>query len=122
MKIAIPVEKNILESKVCETFGRAPYFLIYNSETKECTFIDNNAKASTGGAGVKAAQTIADNKVNVLLVPQCGKNACDILKSADVKIYKTTSDLAKDSIDDFLDGKSSLLDEIHGGFHGRGVN
>ena len=122
MKIVIPVDEKTLESDVCASFGRTPYFLIHDTETKESVFIDNSAAASTGGAGIKAAQTIVDNKANVLLTPRCGENAVDVLKSADIKIFKTTSASAKDNIDDFINGKLSLLDEIHAGFHGHGGN
>jgi predicted Fe-Mo cluster-binding NifX family protein len=52
MKIAIPVDEKSLESNVCVSFGRAPYFLIYDTETKESIFLDNGAAASTGGAGI----------------------------------------------------------------------
>jgi predicted Fe-Mo cluster-binding NifX family protein len=122
MKIAIPVDKKTLESSVCESFGRTPYFLIYDTETKESVFIDNSAAASTGGAGIKAAQTIVDNKANALLTPRCGQNAADVIKSADIEIFKTTSASVKDNIAAFVDGKLSLLDEIHAGFHGHGGN
>jgi len=73
MKIAIPVDEKSLDSNVCVSFGRTPYFLIYDVDTKESVFLDNSAAASTGGAGIKAAQTIVDNKANVLLTPRCGK-------------------------------------------------
>ncbi|GAB1476889.1 NifB/NifX family molybdenum-iron cluster-binding protein [Bacillota bacterium] len=122
MKIAIPVDEKTLESNVCASFGRTPYFLIYDIETKESVFIDNSAAASTGGAGIKAAQTIVDNKANALLTPRCGQNAADVIKSADIKIYKTTSASVKDNIAAFVDGKLPLLDEIHAGFHGHGGN
>ena len=75
MKIAIPVDEKTLESNVCVSFGRTPYFLIYDVETKESIFIDNSAAASTGGAGIKAAQIIVDNKADVLLTPRLGENA-----------------------------------------------
>ena len=122
MKIAIPVDEKTLESNVCVSFGRTPYFLIYDVDTKESVFLDNSAAASTGGAGIKAAQTIVDNKANVLLTPRCGENAAEVLKSADIEIFKTTSASVKDNIDAFIDGKLSLLDEIHAGFHGHGGN
>ena len=122
MKIVIPVDAKTLESNICASFGRAPYFLIYDTETKESVFINNSAAASTGGAGIKAAQTIVDNKANALLTPRCGQNAADVIKSADIKIYKTTSTSVKDNIAAFVDGKLPLLDEIHAGFHGHGGN
>jgi predicted Fe-Mo cluster-binding NifX family protein len=122
MKIAIPVDEKSLDSNVCVSFGRTPYFLIYDVDTKESVFLDNSAAASTGGAGIKAAQTIVDNKANVLLTPRCGENAAEVLKSADIEIFKTTSASVKDNIDAFIDGKLTLLDEIHAGFHGHGGN
>ena len=120
MKIAIPVDEKTLESNVCVSFGRTPYFLIYDVETKESIFIDNSAAASTGGAGIKAAQIIVDNKADVLLTPRLGENAADVLKSAEIEIYKTTTVSAKDNIDAFIAGKLLLLNEIHSGFHGHG--
>lgn len=122
MKIAIPVDEKDMGTNVCVSFGRTPYFLIYDTETKESIFIDNSAAASTGGAGIKAAQTIVDNKVDSLLTSRCGENAVDVLKSADIKIFKTISSLVNDNIEAFTDGKLPLLDEIHAGFHGHGGN
>ena len=122
MKIAIPVDEKTLESNVCVSFGRTPYFLIYDVETKESTFIDNSAAASKGGAGIKAAQIIVDNKVNALLTSRLGKNAVDVLEPAEIKIYKTTAGSVKDNIDAFIADKLTLLDEIHAGFHGFGGN
>jgi predicted Fe-Mo cluster-binding NifX family protein len=117
MKIAIPVDEKSMESNVCVSFGRTPYFLIYDNDTKEIEFLDNSAVASTGGAGIKAAQMIADNKADVLLTPRLGENAADVLKAAGIEIYKTTTASAKDNIDALIAGKLSLLNEIHAGFH-----
>jgi len=120
MKIAIPVDEKNLETNVCVSFGRAPYFLIYDTETKESAFLDNSAAASTGGAGVKAAQIIVDNKVNALLVPRCGENAAEVFKAADIQLFKTTTLWAKDNIEAYMTGKLPVLDKVHAGFHGHG--
>ena len=122
MKIAIPVDEKTLESNVCVSFGRTPYFLIYDVETKESVFIENSAAASTGGAGIKAAQIIVDNKADVLFTPRLGENAAEVLKLAEIKIYKTITGSAKDNIDAFIAGELPLLDEFHAGFHGHGGN
>ena len=122
MKIAIPVDEKTLESNACVSFGRTLYFLIYDVETKDSIFIDNGAAASTGGAGIKAAQIIVDNKANALLTPRLGENAAGVLKPAEIKIYKTITGSAKDNIDAFIAGKLPLLDEFHAGFHGHGGN
>ncbi|NLK36240.1 MAG: dinitrogenase iron-molybdenum cofactor biosynthesis protein, partial [Gracilibacteraceae bacterium] len=56
MKIAIPMDDKNMEASVCISFGRAPYFLIYDTESNESLFLENSAAASQGGAGIKAAQ------------------------------------------------------------------
>ncbi|HHW94388.1 MAG TPA: dinitrogenase iron-molybdenum cofactor biosynthesis protein [Mogibacterium sp.] len=117
MKIAIPVDEKTLNSNVCASFGRTPYFLIYDIKTGESIFVDNSAADSRGGAGIKAAQIIVDNKAEALLTPRLGENAAEVLESAEIKIYKTTSAPAQDNIDAFAAGKLPLLDEIHAGFH-----
>lgn len=122
MKIAIPVDEKSLESNVCISFGRTPYFLIYDTDTKACVFLDNSAATSSGGAGIKAAQAIVDNKAKAVITPRCGENAANVLKAADIKIYKSTTATAKDNIDAFIEEKLSLLNEIHAGFHGHGGN
>ncbi len=120
MKIAIPVNDKFLESGVCESFGRAPYFLIYDIKSKESDFLENSAAVSRGGAGIKAAQLIADRKVSALLAPRCGDNAADILKAANIRLYKTMSDSISDNIKAFIEEKLPLLEDIHAGFHNHG--
>ena len=60
--------------------------------------------------------------INMRIAVLSGENAADVLKSADIKIFKTTSASAKENIVAFIDGKLPLLDEIHAGFHGHGGN
>ncbi len=118
MKIAIPVEDKSMEKNVCVSFGRAPYFLLYDTNTKESEYLDNSAVLNQGGAGIRAAQVIADNGVKALITPRCGENAEKVLSSAEVLIYKSINGTVKQNIDAFCAEKLSLLTEIHPGFHG----
>ncbi len=120
MKIAIPVENKSMETTVCQSFGRTPYFLIYNTELKDGLFIENDAANSQGGAGVKAAQIVVDSDVNALLTPRCGENAAEVIMAAGIKIYKTVNDSIMDNIDAFDKGNLSVLADIHDGFHNHG--
>lgn len=118
MKVSIPMDSKSLESDVCASFGRAPYFLIYNADTNESVFLDNSAAASQGGAGIKAGQTLIDNGVNVVLTPRCGQNAEEVLSAADISIFKTIPGTAQKNIDAYKANELSLLKDIHPGFHG----
>lgn len=118
MIISMPVNEHTIEKDIAESFGRAEYFLIYNTETKNEAFIENKASKSPGGAGIVAAQTIVDNRVDVLITPQCGQNAADVLKQGNVKLYKSIKNTAEENIKAFNDGRLELLNKIHPGFHG----
>lgn len=117
MKIAIPTENKSMTSKVYESYGRAPYFLIYNTITKESEFLDNSAVISQGAAGIRASQVIADNGVKALIVPRCGENANNILRNAEVLVYQSIPGTLQDNITDFLLDKLNLLNEFHPGLH-----
>lgn len=118
MKIAMPMNEKSLDTEVCPSFGRAPYFLFFNSVTNETYYLDNAAVASQGGAGVRAAQVIADHGVKALITPRCGENAEDVLAKAEVFIYKAVAGTAQENIDAFLANKLVLLKDFHPGFHG----
>jgi predicted Fe-Mo cluster-binding NifX family protein len=86
-------------SEVCPSFGRTPYFLLYNSVTKESSYLNNEAAASQGGAGIRAAQAIADQGVKSLITPRCGENAVEVLKKAEVFIYRAVPGTARENIE-----------------------
>lgn len=120
MKIAIPVNSKEIRTEIGSSFGRAPYFLIYDVETKESVFVENKATSSPGGAGVIAAQTIVDIKVDALITPRCGQNAADVLNAGKIKLYKSIDGTVEDNIKAFSDEKLDLLEDIHAGFHNHG--
>jgi len=119
MKIAIPVDEKILETSVCASLGRAPYFLLRDTESGKDEFIVNTAADAQGGAGLKAAQLIVDSGADVVLTVRCGRNAADVLKAAGVKIYKTELTGVKENLAAFQEGKLAEMTQFHAGFHGR---
>ncbi|UWG95555.1 NifB/NifX family molybdenum-iron cluster-binding protein [Dehalobacter sp. DCM] len=122
MKIVIPVDNNSMDTTVCISFGRAPYFLIYETETEEKSFINNSAAASQGGAGIKAAQSIVDSGAEAIITPRCGENAAEVIKAAGIIMYRTINNSIQDNLQALKEGRLTLLDEIHAGFHQRGGN
>lgn len=120
MKLAIPVNEDSNDTSICISFGRTPYFCIYDTDTDCVSYMDNSGAASQGGAGIKAAQNLVDSKISVLITPRCGENAASVLNEADVKIYKTLDDSVSNNLDAFKKGTLNLLDEIHSGFHNHG--
>ncbi|MEG0875833.1 MAG: NifB/NifX family molybdenum-iron cluster-binding protein [Oscillospiraceae bacterium] len=120
MIIALPVEEASLSSEICPSFGRTPFFLIYDMATKEASFLPNSAAESQGGAGIKAAQLLLDNGVGALLTPRCGENAAKLLLEAEVKIFESVSRPAQQNLYVFKAGGLPLLTRFHPGYQGNG--
>ncbi len=118
MTIAIPVDENNSETNVCVSFGRAPYFMLCDLESSTTDFVVNSAADAQGGAGLKAAQIVADSGASVLLTPRCGQNAAEVLNAAQVKIYKTDGSGAAENLAAYKEGKLALMTQFHAGFHG----
>lgn len=120
MKVILPVESKSLDVPVCPSFGRTPLFVLVDTEKGTEEFLDNGAAASQGGAGIKASQMLSDNGAEAVITYRLGQNAADVLIAANIKIYKAQEGTVKENIKKFKEGKLSLLDEIHPGFHNHG--
>lgn len=120
MKVVIPVESKNDDASVCPSFGRAPFFMIFDAETQKADFIDNAAANSQGGAGIKASQILVDSGAKVLITYRCGQNAADVLKAGGITIYKAENGSAKDNVQKYKEKKLSVLTDIHLGFHNHG--
>lgn len=118
MKIVIPIEEKSIKSNINDSLGRAPYFLIYSTATKECEFLDNRAVVEQGAAGIRAAQVIADNGARAVITNRCGENAEKLFRKAEVFVYEAKEGNAERNIAYFNDNKLSLLSNFHSSHHG----
>jgi predicted Fe-Mo cluster-binding NifX family protein len=119
MKIMVPVNEKKSGTEVCPSFGRAPYYMLVDTTTREILYLDNPAANAAGGAGIKAAQFVADQKAGVLLTPRCGENAGEVLKVAGIALYQTVTGSAEENIAAFEAGSLAPLTQFHEGFHGK---
>lgn len=114
MKIVIPINED--ETSICPSFGRAPYFLFYESELNQFERKENPAAQSPGAAGIQAAQFLTDEKCQILLTPRCGENAAQILQEAGIKMFLTSSDSVQTELNAWKAGKLSALTDFPKGF------
>lgn len=115
MRIAVPANED--KKTVCISYGRAPFFMIEDTEKGSREFEINPGAEAEGGAGIKAAQKLLDLEADVLLTPRCGENAVEVLRQGKVEIYKTTSDNLDDEIAKYKNGELETLTEVHKGLH-----
>jgi predicted Fe-Mo cluster-binding NifX family protein len=122
MRILLPINEENMEAGICLSFGRAPFFLVWDTEASKAIYLENPGAKSSGGAGIKAAQAVADHNVEALIVPRIGKNASDVTDVAGITIYKSINDNVMENIQLMVDGKLEVLTDIHPGFHNHGDN
>lgn len=68
MIIAITTAGNDLSAEVDTRFGRAPQFLIYNTETNDFTLKENTQNLNAAqGAGIQSATNIANENVDAVI-------------------------------------------------------
>jgi predicted Fe-Mo cluster-binding NifX family protein len=76
----------LLNSQVDPRFGRCECFVIINTENMEMEVIPNTSAQTAHGAGVQAAQTIANQNVEVVITGKVGPNAYEVLSMSRIKI------------------------------------
>ena len=107
MKIAISSTGKSLESEIDARFGRCPYFLIVdvdNKEIKNAKTIENTAAGQMGGAGITAAEIVANEKVNAVITANLGPRAFSVFGQFGIKVYQGRGKI-KDVIREFIEGK-----------------
>lgn len=103
--IAITSSGQNLESRVNPRFGRTQHFLRVDEEGNLDQVISNPGVGARRGAGIQAAQTIADQGVEVLITGNIGPNAFSALQSAGVKVFLTGSIPAKTAFEKWSGGE-----------------
>ncbi len=106
MKVAVTSTGPDLESAVDPRFGRARYILIVDTESGDFETLDNEANMNaTGGAGVQAAQAVADKGVSWLITGNVGPRAFQGLQAAGIRIAIGAEGTVAQAVDAFRKGE-----------------
>jgi predicted Fe-Mo cluster-binding NifX family protein len=105
LKICVSSTGNNLEAQLDPRFGRCPYLIIIDTETMQFEAIINLAAGTKEGAGIHAAQTIANKGAKVLVTGNVGPNAFRALSAADIEIMTNVSGTVKEVVEKFKKGE-----------------
>lgn len=124
MKVAVSASGQDLSGMVDPRFGRCPYFLVVDIETKIVEAIPNGGVGSAHGAGIQAAQLVASLGVKAVLTGNVGPNAYSALSASGISVLTGVSGTAAEAVERFkrgeLDAASSPTVGGHFGTGGRG--
>ena len=125
MKIAISSSGKDLHAQIDPRFGRCQYFIFIDPETMEFAVSENEGLMAMGGAGVQAAQLIAQKGATALITGNLGPNAASALSASGIKVHLVSGGTVREVTEAFKAGK---LQEVSGpsvpphfGMGGRGM-
>ena len=121
MKIAISSTGKTLESEIDARFGRCNYFLIVEvdkkkKEIKSFKAIENTAEDQMGGAGIRAGEIVAKQKVDAIITTNLGPRAFSVFEQFKTKVYSGQGKI-KDVLQDFIKEKLKELTNATGPQH-----
>jgi predicted Fe-Mo cluster-binding NifX family protein len=105
MKIAVSATAPYLDAELDPRFGRCLYLLVVDTESMEFEAVENPAVAAPGGAGIRAAQAVAETGATAVITGNCGPNAYEALSAAGIEVAVGASGSVRQAVEAYLQGR-----------------
>ena len=105
MKLAVSSSGKTLDSALDPRFGRCACFLIVDPADMSFEAFDNQSTALAGGAGIQAAQFMADLGVSAVITGHVGPNAVQTLSAAGIDIFAEQQGTIKEAVEKYKSGR-----------------
>ncbi len=109
MKLCIPSEGRELESMVGEHFGRTPYYIIFDTDTRKAKVIPNTSRHM--GGGCYPPELIKREGVSVLLCKNLGRRALSMFEEFGIEVFIGAQGTVRQTIELFEKGKLKKAEE-----------
>ncbi len=102
MKVAISSKGEGLGASVDPRFGRAPCFVLFDTDSGEHERVDNRTNMNAAqGAGIQAATTVIDAGAAAIITGHVGPKAAATLGAANVRIFIGASGTVADAMEQY---------------------
>lgn len=106
MRILITSQSKELTGNVDPRFGRAKYFIVYETKTDKWEAIDNSTNLNAiQGAGIQAGENVASTGAEYVLTGHCGPKAFKTLSANGIKIIVGVEGTVISAVERFKKGK-----------------
>lgn len=114
-KVAVTSEGPTLDSRVDGRFGRAGGFAIVDLETMNVEYVDNgSSQAMSQGAGIQAAENVANAGAQVVLSGYVGPKAFAALKAAGIDVGQDVENMTVgEAVAKFKAGEVAMADSAN---------
>lgn len=105
MKIAVTSQGPDLESPVDLRFGRAKYFLVVDTDSKEVAAHPNDVNLNAvQGAGIQTARSVILLGVAAVVTGNVGPKAFAALQAGNIPVYTARSGTVREVVEQFRAG------------------
>ena len=115
MRICITATEQGIDAMIDQPFGRAHFFLFVDSETLNIDAVQNSP--GTHGAGIRAAQIVAEKGASIVITGRVGHNAYQSLVAAGVVVYVGATGPAREGLQAYQAGHLSRAEAPTRGEH-----
>jgi predicted Fe-Mo cluster-binding NifX family protein len=105
MKVCVTAGAEGLDAPVDPRFGRCPFFVFVDLESMAVESVPNASANASGGAGIQAAQMLANLGAGALITGNIGPNAMQTLSVAKIGVYQQRGGLVRDAVEQFKSGE-----------------
>ncbi|MDI6639272.1 MAG: NifB/NifX family molybdenum-iron cluster-binding protein [Methanocellales archaeon] len=105
MKICVTAASGSLDAQVDPRFGRCQCFVIVDLDTMEFEAMPNTSIGAMSGAGIQAAQAVANKGVEVVITGNVGPNAFQTLSAAGINVITGAFGTVRDVIERYKSGQ-----------------
>ena len=117
MKIAVSATGNGLDAPFSPLFGRCPIFVIVDTDTMASESVPNGGLSAAGGAGIQAAQDVANRGVKAVVTGSVGPNAYQVLAAAGISVYTFPVGTVRQAVEAFEVGSLEQVSNPTGPAH-----
>ena len=110
MKVAVASSGDSLDAPVDARLGRCANVITVETETMEFEVRSNPGALAGTGAGVAAAQVVADSGAEAVIAGNFGPNSLSAFAAGGIKAY-IGSGMVREAVEALVDGRLPLFDE-----------
>ncbi len=115
MKIVVSAKGDTPESEVDPRFGRAAWFLVFDTEGGTWQAVNNaSAISAAHGAGIVSAEAVCRLGAGAVISGHVGPKAFAVLAAGGVKVYQGAERIVQVAVEDFQGGRLSEMDNSNG--------
>lgn len=92
MKTIISSKGNKLDSEFDLRFGRAAWFCLFDGESKESSFVENEHKDASHGAGTRVVEKVVELGAARVISGDFGPKAKDLLEKFNIQMVLISDD------------------------------